>query len=203
MLQPYERQFELTRNVRIEPHLIGCNIHRLAKSKVWRAIKGLCTIEIGFVMRLEKIKNIVQSKIDPVTGNVIYKVDFVVTTFKPEIGKPMLAQIKSMSANGIFADLGPLNIFIPRKHIPTDYNLEYKKSFSQSPNDTNDEIRYCVYASQEEDKEDIRIGDWKKMELLALKKLDTKIEDPSITPEYYYIGGELKAVAKLLSESPS
>lgn len=181
MLHPNEQHI-LQRRIEIEPHLLGCDTMRIVRDKAWKKVRNLCTTDIGFVMRIDKINNIQAREIDIDTGNLIYMVDFTVTSFRPKIGDTIIAQVIEVGSDGVFAKLGPMKVYIPVCNIPTYYDFIFNESGeTASFVSTNDEP-------------EIKVGSIQKIEMCEVKKLN--IEDMDDT-EYKYIGGKLMGIGKI------
>ena len=86
-------------------------------------MKKVCSEDYGFVLRLNKIDKIGMGTIDGQYGYVVYPVDFTITAFKPNIEDIVIARVTAVSKCGFFAQLGPLEIFVPHTHIPEGYDF--------------------------------------------------------------------------------
>lgn len=203
MLQPYESHNCLVREISIEPHLLNCNIERIVKDKVWDKMKTVCSGEFGFVLRLNSIDNIGIGTIDVDSGTVIHPVRFTITSFKPEIDSIVIAQITAVSKSGFFAQLGPLEIFVPHTHIPDSY--VYKFIGSTDEIDTNGfngiNNQQSVFKSEYTT---ISKEEYVRIRICAIQKMDINqifeslsIKDREPTP---YVGGVLEAIGELIDE---
>ena len=196
MLKPYEIETQLTREIIIEPHLLNCNINRIIKDKVWNTMKTVCSGEFGFVLRLNSIDRIGKGNIDIDCGAVIYPVDFTITSFKPEINSIIIASVGTVSKSGFFAQLGPLEIFVPHTHIPDKYAYVYTEI------DENNEG--ASTSTFESDQTKICKGDYVRIRICAIQKMDIEeiFESLSIQgrTDSSYIGGVLEAIGELIDE---
>lgn len=194
MLKPYERETQLTREIPIEPHLLNCNIHKIIKDKVWNTIKTVCSGEYGFVLRLNSIDNIGKGSIDTDNAVVVYPVDFTITSFKPDIGSVVMGCVSSVSKSGFFAQLGPLEIFVPHTHIPESYTYRFIETDENGIEDS-------VFES---DVTKISRGEFVRIRICAIQKMDIQeiFEMLSIQSraDVTYVGGVLEAVGELIDE---
>ena len=181
MLQPNE-QHVLQRRIEIEPHLLGCDTYKIVKDKAWKKVKNLCTSDIGFVMRIDKINNITSKEIDIDTGNLIYHVEFTITSFRPKIGDIIIAKVIEVGADGFFAQLGPMKIYVPIVNIPYYYKLIF--------NEEEDSSSYISNNNQPQ----ISVDTFHKIEMCEVKKLSIEEMDDT---EYKYIGGKLMGIGKI------
>jgi DNA-directed RNA polymerase II subunit RPB7 len=193
MLKPYERKTHLSREIPIEPHLLTCNINRIIKDKVWNVMKTVCSGEFGFVLRLDSIDNVGKGSIDTDSGTVVYPVEFTVTSFKPDINAIVIANVTAVSKSGFFAQLGPLEIFVPHTHIPDSYT--YK--FAEDINGQDDNMF-------ESELTKISKGAYARIRICAIQKMDIEeiFESLSIQGRNRsnYVGGVLEAIGELIDE---
>ena len=195
MLRPYEIETQLSREISVEPHLLSCNIQRIIKDKVWNEMKSVCSGEYGFVLRLNSIDHIGKGGIDDVhTGTVSYPVDFTITSFKPNINSCVIAEVFAVSKSGFFAQLGPLEIFVPHTHIPDTYSYQYIESNEEGEEENIFESEYTK----------IKKGQYVRIRICAIQKMDIEeiVESLSIhgRPDSKYVGGVLEAIGELLDE---
>jgi DNA-directed RNA polymerase II subunit RPB7 len=193
MLKPYERKTHVSREIQIEPHLLTCNIHRIIKDKVWNVMKTVCSGEYGFVLRLDSIDSIGKGTIDTDSGTVVYPVDFTITSFKPDINSIVIAKVTAVSKSGFFAQLGPLEIFVPHTHIPDSYT--YKFGEDEKGQDEN---------MFENELSKISKDAFVRIRICAIQKMDIEeiFESLSIQGriDSNYIGGVLEAIGELIDE---
>lgn len=196
MLKPYERKTQLSREIPIEPHLLTCNINRIIKDKVWNVMKTVCSGEFGFVLRLDSIDKIGKGSIDTDCGTVVYPVDFTITSFKPDINAIVIASVTAVSKSGFFAQLGPLEIFVPHTHIPDSYTFK----FGEENTNTADQSENTF----ESELTKISKGAFVRIRICAIQKMDIEEIFESLAIQgrtsSNYIGGVLEAIGELIDE---
>lgn len=192
MLKPYEKEYQLVREIPIEPHLLNCNINKIIKDKVWNTMKSVCSGEYGFVLRLNTIDDVGMGTIDSDNGTVVYPVTFTITTFKPNAGDIVIAKVNAVTKSGFFCQLGPLEIFVPHTHIPDSYT--YKLGETNIGNKF--ESKYTTIIKDE----------YVRVKLCAIQKMDIEqifqslSIDESQRGKSPYIGGVLEGIGELIDE---
>lgn len=194
MLKPYESQTHLSREIPIEPHLLNCNINRIIKDKVWNTMKSVCSGKFGFVLRLNSIDKIGTGTIDTDSGTVIYPVNFTVTSFKPNINEIVIACVTAVSKSGFFAQLGPLELFVPHTHIPDTYKYTYVEKTTDKEEENIFQSEYTTISK----------GEFVRIRICAIQKMDIEeiFESLSIQgrTDSHYRGGVLEAIGELIDE---
>jgi len=124
---------------------------------------------------------------------VIYPVDFTVTSFKPDINSIIIASVTAVSKSGFFAQLGPLETFVPHTHIPENYKYKYTE----------------IDGGQEEtlfesEMTTISKGEFVRIRICAIQKMDIDEIFESLyiqgRGETKYIGGDLEAIGEWIDE---
>lgn len=192
MLHPQE-QHKIQRRIEIEPHLLGCETKHILKDKAWKQVRNLCTAEIGFIMSIDEIVNVTTKGMDIDTGNLIYQVEFTVRSFNPKNGDILIARITEIGSDGIFAEIGPMSIYVPMTNIPRHYKYVYQE---------NTEPDYLISNRMPV----IKVGTLHKIEMCQIKKLNIeaiqKTTQSTTEPEksYNYVGGKLMAIGQINDE---
>lgn len=124
LLERYSQNQKLEAHVTIPPHLLRYNLHYVIQDRLTRFVSNRCTENDGFVLNLRQIANIRGGVLDKRTGSVHYAVDYIAQTLRPQIGDIVEAVVSRVFKIGIFADLGPLNIFIPLARLPQGYQFQ-------------------------------------------------------------------------------
>lgn len=194
MLKPYESETHLSREIPIEPHLLNCNISRIIKDKVWNTMKTVCSGEFGFVLRLNSIDKIGKGTINTDSGTVVYPVNFTVTSFKPDINNIIISCVTAVSKSGFFAELGPLEIFVPHTHVPDTYHYHYTEKSETQEEENMFKSEFTTISK----------GEFVRIRICAIQKMDIEeiFESLSIQgrTDSHYRGGVLEAIGELIDE---
>lgn len=124
LLQRFSEETKLHGHVTIPPHLLRYNLQYVIQDRLGRNTRGKCTEEKGFILEMKRITNTTGGILDKKTGAVHYDVEFIAQTLRPVVGDIIEAVVSRVFKMGVFADLGPLNIFIPLSRMPRCYQFE-------------------------------------------------------------------------------
>jgi DNA-directed RNA polymerase subunit E'/Rpb7 len=84
-------------------------------TKLYNEIKGRCIEDVGYVVDIEHILNVVNTKIENKTGNMIFDVFCDLKVIQPRIGDKIALKVtKIMNDKGIIAtNDGPIELLVP------------------------------------------------------------------------------------------
>jgi DNA-directed RNA polymerase II subunit RPB7 len=124
LIELYSEDAQLESAVVILPHLLRYNLTHVVQDRLTRQIQGRCTLADGFIIKMRHIVDIRGGSLEQRTGAVNYTVDFVASCLRPEVGDTVHAIVSRVMKIGIFADLGPLSIFIPQTYMPQGFEFQ-------------------------------------------------------------------------------
>lgn len=125
LLQRHSEENVLTAQVSVLPHTLRYNLRHVIQDRLSKTLRGRCTEKDGFVLRMKRIIEPIEGGLlDKRTGAVHYDVNYVAQTLNPHVGEVVEAVVSRVFQIGVFADLGPLNIFIPANRIPDGYEFQ-------------------------------------------------------------------------------
>lgn len=124
LIELYSEDAHLETAVVIPPHLLRYNLTNVVQDRLVRKIQGRCTAADGFIIKLKHIVDIRGGALDHRSGSVNYTVDYVASCLRPEVNDHVKAIVTRVLKMGIFADLGPLSIFIPVTHMPEGFEFQ-------------------------------------------------------------------------------
>jgi DNA-directed RNA polymerase subunit E'/Rpb7 len=119
----YSEDVRLEAFITVPPHQLRYNLGFVVRDRLARTIKNRCTEKDGFVLNLKQIAEIRGGVLDKRSGSVHYVVDYIAQTLRPNVGDVIEAVVSRVFKIGFFADLGPLNIFIPLSRLPVAYRF--------------------------------------------------------------------------------
>jgi DNA-directed RNA polymerase II subunit RPB7 len=123
-LERYSDDSKLTEKVTVPPHLLRYNLKHVIQDRLARNIRNRCTEKDGFVLKLKHVAEIRGGLLDKRSGSAKYQVDYIASTLRPHEGDVVEAIVTRVFKIGVFADLGPLNIFIPLSRVPAEFNFQ-------------------------------------------------------------------------------
>lgn len=117
----------MKRVIQVHPQHLGPKIKEQIKEQCRLEVQGEKNVSgVGFIVLVINIEDeqIGKGTIDHLTGKTRYEVEYDAIVFRPFKNEVLDVIIKKCTPQGMFADAGPLDIFISRMYIPGDY--EYR-----------------------------------------------------------------------------
>ena len=98
----------------INPEFLGKNL----VADIFEYVKGFmkddCSKDLGYIVKVKKIKRIIDNCISGNNGELIFEIEILVDVIKPEIGKLFTDKVCMIYNGGIFLDIkGKFKILIP------------------------------------------------------------------------------------------
>ena len=110
--------------IRLHPEFFGPSLREILRKRLCEEVEGTSSIRYGYIVNVSVIDSIEQGKIQDSTGHALFKIKYkaiVMKVFKNEVVDAMVTNVNKM---GIFADCGPLQIFISSHLVPSDMKFE-------------------------------------------------------------------------------
>ncbi len=103
---------------------------------------GTSSAGVGFIILVIAIDDsqIGKGVIDHLTGRTRYEVEYDAIVFRPFKNEVLDTAVKVCTSEGIFAEAGPLDLFVSRHYIPNTYEFRAEDASWVSP-DTGAAIR--------------------------------------------------------------
>ena len=122
-------EVELSQKVRIHPTNLSSDIESNTLNRELRkCVEGLVTPNNGIILY---VKNIISTDAGVVsfrTGFAIFDVKYNAIVFHPRRGQIIDAIITKVTALGLCAEAGPLELYIAKKCIPEWYTFDHENS---------------------------------------------------------------------------
>jgi DNA-directed RNA polymerase II subunit RPB7 len=116
----------MTRVINVHPQFLGPKLKQHIKEQCRLQVQGERSVSgLGFVILVLSIEDAAIGKgvIDHLTGTTRYEVGYDAIIFRPFKNEVMDTTVVVCSSTGIFVSAGPLNLFVPKLHVPTDYEF--------------------------------------------------------------------------------
>ena len=118
----------LSRVVHVHPMFLGARLREHIKLRAQEDVQAAAmgTVSgMGFVVLVLKIEDdmISEGKIDHLTGLTRFDVSYDAIVFRPFRNEVLDAVTKVCTTQGVFAEAGPLDIFVSRHYIPPEYEF--------------------------------------------------------------------------------
>jgi len=124
LLSRYTQDVMLEAFITVPPHQLRYNLKYVIRDRLARTIRNRCTEKDGFVLELKRVASIRGGVVDKRSGSVHYVVDYIAKTLRPQVADVVEAAVLRVFKIGVFAELGPLNIFIPLSRLPPEYQFD-------------------------------------------------------------------------------
>ena len=143
VVQRFATEKELIEPIVVKPHSLRYNLHHVIRDRLKRQVVGSCSETHGFILQIRNIKNTEGGIVNRQNGSVEYRVHYIAQVLRPHEGDMVEAVVSRVMKIGVFADLGPLSIFIPLSNMPE--NLEFstfpKAHFVETGGDNNEVLQ--------------------------------------------------------------
>lgn len=117
-------EIELTQAINISPIHFGASVRSTVIDKLVAKVEGKCFGDTGYVILVKSIKSISDGKTDDTYGHVQFVVVFLAVVFRPFRGEVLDAQISSVNKNGLYAQCGPLSIYVSKHRLPSEFTFD-------------------------------------------------------------------------------
>lgn len=108
----------IKKHIILEPMYLNNNIMNNLLEKLNIITNNECSKENGFIIKINKITNIISNNISTANSDIIFNVEFEALILKPEIDKVYEGNVIGILSNGILLDiLNKLKIFIPQTNL--------------------------------------------------------------------------------------
>ncbi|CAL8095545.1 unnamed protein product [Calicophoron daubneyi] len=144
---------KLEHEILLHPKYFGPNLTETVKAKLFSDVEGTCSGKYGFIIAVTNIEHIGAGMIQPNRGFVQYHIIYRAIVFRPFKGEVLDAVVSQVNKVGVFAEAGPLTVFISKYSIPPNMKFEG----AELTNDGADEDEEETQTVQVEDRIRVRI----------------------------------------------
>ncbi|KAL3320009.1 DNA-directed RNA polymerase II subunit RPB7 [Cichlidogyrus casuarinus] len=120
----------------------GPKLKDAIKFKLFSDVEGHCSGKYGFIIAVTNIEHIGDGMLPPGRGYVRYPITFRAIVFRPFKGEVLDAIVKSTNKIGVFAEAGPLNIFISKHSIPQNIKFEGLDVRDENEDEDDDNMQF-------------------------------------------------------------
>ena len=114
---------DLERTITLHPSFFGPRVKDYLTSRLLEDVEGTCTGLFYIICVLDAF-DISEGRVLPGSGFAEYTVHYRAVVWKPFKGETVDAVVSSVNNLGIFAFVGPLQVFISEHLIPSDFHWE-------------------------------------------------------------------------------
>jgi DNA-directed RNA polymerase II subunit RPB7 len=123
----------LTHRIVLPPQYFGPGLNEEVQNRLRKEVEGTCHGRFGFIICVLSIKDIGQGKIQDSYGHATFDVKYEAILLKPFNGQVVDAIVGTMNKMGIFADVGPLHVFVSTHSMPSDLKFDTSPSAATNP----------------------------------------------------------------------
>ncbi|KAM7540934.1 hypothetical protein Aperf_G00000037852 [Anoplocephala perfoliata] len=140
-------------------HYFGPKLIETVKAKLFSDVEGTCTGKYGFIVAVTNIEHIGAGILLPNRGFVQYHIVYRAIVFRPFKGEVIDAIVTQVNKVGVFAEAGPLNIFISKYSIPNNIKFEGAEPTNENANEDD----------EEEDTQVVQLEDRIRLRIIGLR----------------------------------
>eukprot|EP01136_Pigoraptor_vietnamica_P012498 Opistho-1_new@52486 len=108
----------LSHEVLLAPKYFGPQLRDILRQKLYAEVEGTCKGEHGWIVMVKSIEDFGRGKIHPNRGIVSFTIRFTAVVFRPFKTEVADAIIEEVNKVGVFAQLGPISMYISHKQLP-------------------------------------------------------------------------------------
>jgi len=110
---------ELERVITLPPSRFGPHVEECLRNKLLEDVEGTCTGQYYIVCVMDTY-DISEGRVLPSSGVAEYTIHYRAVVWRPFKGETVDAIATSVNAHGVFAEVGPLSVFVSNHLIPSD-----------------------------------------------------------------------------------
>ncbi|KAM7540933.1 hypothetical protein Aperf_G00000037852 [Anoplocephala perfoliata] len=151
--------YHLEHEILLHPKYFGPKLIETVKAKLFSDVEGTCTGKYGFIVAVTNIEHIGAGILLPNRGFVQYHIVYRAIVFRPFKGEVIDAIVTQVNKVGVFAEAGPLNIFISKYSIPNNIKFEGAEPTNENANEDD----------EEEDTQVVQLEDRIRLRIIGLR----------------------------------
>ncbi|KAI9824231.1 MAG: DNA-directed RNA polymerase II subunit [Thelocarpon impressellum] len=114
---------ELERQISLHPSFFGPRVKEYLTTKLLEDVEGTCTGRYYIICVMDTYK-VSEGRIMPGSGVAEFTVHYRAVVWRPFKGETVDGVVSSVNAQGFFADVGPLSVFVSAHLIPSDVRFD-------------------------------------------------------------------------------
>jgi DNA-directed RNA polymerase II subunit RPB7 len=119
-------QMKLRQVVTLHPKFFGAKIQLHLEEKLREEVEGKCVAE-GYIVSVISISaaDMMCGTIDADTGSAHFDIAFDAIMFRMERDEIVDVEVRSVNANGLYCEAGPLRLFVSRHKMEEDVEFDH------------------------------------------------------------------------------
>ena len=118
-------EVELHDTIRLKPTYLSAGTKTTIEKQLKSNSEGQFKQGCGIILRVTQISKIGDGMVSCRTGCASYDITYKAIVFRPCNGQVVDAKISNITSQGIWANAGLLDIFVPQRSLPDGYNFDY------------------------------------------------------------------------------
>ena len=118
-------EVELHDTIRLKPTYLSAGTKTTIEKQLRSNSEGQFKQGYGIILKVTQINKIGKGMVSCRTGCASYDITFKALIFRPCNGQVVDAKISNMTSQGIWANAGLLDIFVPQKSLPDGYVFDF------------------------------------------------------------------------------
>jgi DNA-directed RNA polymerase subunit E'/Rpb7 len=137
---------ELIRDIRIHPSFIGSErLHIHILSELIKQTKDECTKDIGHIVRVLEVKDILDNMIENSSSDIVLKVSFLAEVFKPVIGDIHEGTVIIVFNDGALVNVNDIQkVLVPTAKIKEEVEASQTVNVKLTAIRYNDHVFSCI-----------------------------------------------------------
>ena len=105
---------QIKQKVSIESKFLDNNVTKHLFDKLQKTMTGKCTLEYGYILKINKIITVGENSITPANSSVVFDLIYEAEVLKPNVGDDLSGTVCMVFKHGIFVDIqGKIKVLIP------------------------------------------------------------------------------------------
>lgn len=119
---------EVEDSIRVPPGKLGKDLEDAIFETIQERFEGVFDPDLGIVLNVESIEEVMDGKVVPEDGAVFYPTKFKLLVYYPEEYEVTLGEVVDITEFGVFVRIGPIDGMIHISQIMNDYVSYDKKN---------------------------------------------------------------------------
>eukprot|EP00180_Rhodochaete_pulchella_P000658 Plantae.Rhodophyta-Rhodochaete_pulchella.ctg14892.p1 GENE.Plantae.Rhodophyta-Rhodochaete_pulchella.ctg14892~~Plantae.Rhodophyta-Rhodochaete_pulchella.ctg14892.p1 ORF type:complete len:217 (+),score=31.59 Plantae.Rhodophyta-Rhodochaete_pulchella.ctg14892:1702-2352(+) len=118
---------KMERRMHVHPRFFNSRLKQTLQQRLCMEVEGTAAGTYGFVVSvvgLDKAQPFPPGHLDEVTGNAIFALKYDALVFRPFKGQVLDAVVTRVMQLGLYAEAGPMTIFVSKYQLPEDFAFD-------------------------------------------------------------------------------
>eukprot|EP01134_Creolimax_fragrantissima_P008335 CFRG8335T1 len=157
---------DLEHELVVHPQYFGPKLHKTIKLLLHEEVEGTCSGKYGYIIAVTQVVNVGKGMIQEGRGLATFNVKYRAIVLRPFKGEVVDAEVTQVTKLGIFAQVGPLQIFVSRNNMSNSLVYDDTEQIFRSKEELfqalkvgqGDDVRIRIINTRRDFKETFAIG---------------------------------------------